>query len=473
MRAVLSLRTWLVLSHVAVLVLPVLILVLTGALAKDLESQTREDIQHQGALLGLLVRSELERARALDGDATLSDLSERLTPALVEAREATLAGVRLVDARGVVVASSGDELGEDLFDRPEVQQALEGSPALSVRPRPPPTRQPLASPSRRAEVRLFLGQPVRVGDEVVGAVVLSRTPREEIQALYHLIPAWVALLALGTTMLISLFAGFRFSRSIRILEATTRRLATGDVDERGELELPARSHLAEVRGLTAAFRSMMTRLRDRLRYISEFAGNVSHEFRTPITTLRGTVELLRDDEEMPPEQRARFLDNALHDLERMDRLVSGLLTLARAEEGAERHRVDLDALVARVAADHGVITCEGTAGDTLADPTQLEAVIGNLVANALQHGGEGVTVRLRPWHEGNRCGVDVEDDGRGIREANLPRVFERFFTTDRDGGGTGLGLALARAVCETHGGTVSVQSRPGATRFRVDLPRAR
>ena len=75
------------------------------------------------------------------------------------------------------------------------------------------------------------------------------------------------------------------------------------------------------------------------------------------------------------------------------------------------------------------------------------------------------------WTEGPWTGVDVTDDGPGISPANLPKIFERFFTTDRERGGTGLGLALVRAVAEAHGGKVEVESRPGHTRFRITLPR--
>jgi signal transduction histidine kinase len=215
---------------------------------------------------------------------------------------------------------------------------------------------------------------------------------------------------------------------------------------------------------------MHARLRERLAYISEFAGNVSHEFKTPVSSLRGTVELLRDDDEMPAAQRARFLDNALQDLDRLSRLVGGLLRLARAEEGGGRDRIALDDVIRAVRARHERLDVRGAGGTVVANREQLEAAIGNLVENAFRYGGPGVTVRAELWVEGDRTGVDILDDGPGISAANLPKVFDRFFTTDRAGGGTGLGLALVRAVCEAHGGTVEVESAPGRTRFRVALP---
>jgi signal transduction histidine kinase len=221
--------------------------------------------------------------------------------------------------------------------------------------------------------------------------------------------------------------------------------------------------------------TMSARLRQRLRYISEFAGNVSHEFKTPVSSLRGTVELLRDDDDMPPEQRARFLENALSDLDRLSRLVGGLLRLARAEEGGARAVFSLDDVVADVCARHrdggGDVSHSGAAARVDANREQIDSAVGNLVENALRHGGPDVKVQVVGFTDGAWTGVDVIDDGPGISPANLPKVFDRFFTTDRAKGGTGLGLALVRAVMEAHGGRVEVESVLGRTRLRVVLPR--
>jgi signal transduction histidine kinase len=230
------------------------------------------------------------------------------------------------------------------------------------------------------------------------------------------------------------------------------------------------SHVIEVAGLANDIGALNDRLRERLAYITEFAGNVSHEFKTPITTLRGSVELLRDDEEMPAEQRVRFLDNALVELDRMERLVGGLLALARAGEQAPHGPIDLDALARRVVERHPEVTVVPGAATAMGEGGQLEAALDNLVDNAVHHGG-GAAVRVVGWSESNRTGLDVIDEGPGISEANLGRVFDRFFTTDRGSGGIGLGLSLSQAVCRAHGGGIEVESRPGRTKFRVFLPR--
>ena len=136
-----------------------------------------------------------------------------------------------------------------------------------------------------------------------------------------------------------------------------------------------------------------------------------------------------------------------------------------------RDPVTLDDLIEAVAERFPSARIEGSAGEVLGSGEQLESAIANLVENALQHGGEDVQVVIRGWAMGERTGVEVEDDGAGISPANQKHIFERFFTTGRNTGGTGLGLALVQAICRTHGGKVSVQSRPGRTKFRISLPR--
>ncbi|MCB9745537.1 MAG: histidine kinase [Alphaproteobacteria bacterium] len=474
-RVVLPLRTWLVLSHVSVLLLPLAALVFTGALAKDLMMQTKADLMNQGALIALVSEVELGHLRDEHPEASLSDVGHRLSPLARRARERTLAGVRILDEQGVVIATSGDQLGEDLSDQPEVEKALAGALGTKVRPRDPPTeRQPLSSPSRRARVRIFQSTPIWVEGELVGVVLLSRTPREELQALYQMAPR--LLLGLLSAALITMglagFLAYLFSRSLRWLSAGATQIVKGRWMAVESLARVRNSHVQEVGELADSVTTMTRTLRKRLGYISEFAGNVSHEFKTPIATLRGTVELLQDDEDMPPEQRARFLANASEELDRLERMVSGLLALARAEEGVNFTAVDPDGIAESLARRYAGVTKQGRAGPVMGDAAQLESALVNLVENALHHGGEGVQVRLVGWREEGLAGIDVIDDGVGISPANLEQVFERFFTTDRLGGGTGLGLALVRAIARAHGGEIRVESAPGRTCFRLSLPLA-
>ncbi|MCP4804469.1 MAG: HAMP domain-containing histidine kinase [Proteobacteria bacterium] len=470
---VLPLRTWLLFSHMAVLTLPIFAVLATGALAYDLNMQTKGELINQSALVRLLVVSELEHAREDDPQADIRDIAWRLAPLLHQARRETLAAFRVIDTNGVVVATSGEGLGRDLSGQAEVAAALEGLSGTQVRPREANRSSPLSGPSRRAPVRVFHTTPVVFDGEQVAVILLSRTPREEVQALYQMSPrlVWGGIACVLLTMALSWRWATLGSRSLKRLAEAAARVSEGDLEQVENLEHIHETHVAEVGEVARSFARTGQQLRERLSYISEFAGNVSHEFKTPIATLRGTIELLADDEEMPPEQRERFLSNANAELERLERLVTGLLRLARAEEATVREDIDLGVLMSDLGERFPDLEVSGEAGEIIGNPAQVGSCVSNLVENAYAHGGEDVNVVLRGWALGERTGVEVEDDGPGISDANQKRIFERFFTTGRKRGGTGLGLALVQTIARSHGGAVEVQSRSGRTVFRVSFPR--
>ncbi len=487
----LPLWIWLGLSHLLALALPVTAFLGSGAFATDLQRQTRKSLEYQSVLLELLIRSELDHARQGQPQAGIETVAARLQPAIEEFAHASYAGVRVVGMDGRVVASTGPMLGVDLSGRPEVREALAGRPGWIERKRPPeaPDRgTPASEPSEGA--RVYVATPLRLGpgpeDELIGALLLSRTPRGTWQVLANMGPRLDLSLgvALSVTLVMAGLLSWGFSRSIRRLSHSAHRLSEGGIsmtrvaDEDPwsgsdpDLALSRDSRIAEVALLAEDLGSMADRLQARLHYIAEFAGNVSHEFKTPIATLQGTLELLDDDPEMPAEQRALFLDNALSELHRSRRLVDGLLALARADQSRVRAEVDLDELCRDQALDRPQVRLLGSAGTVLGDLDQLDAALSNLVDNALLHGGPTVEVELRAFRDELGAGVEVIDNGPGIVEANQAHIFDRFFTTARESGGTGLGLALVKLVAEAHGGEVEVESRPGRTAFRFWIPHA-
>ena len=466
---VFPLRTWLTFSHLTVFALPIAVLLGSGALALDLRNQTVWDLQHQGAVLSVLVAEQLRSTQERRPDATLEGVGPALSKNLQAIKASTLSGIQVTDADGIVIATSGQVLGEDLSGEPEVEWALDGKQGVATKPRGP-TGSPISSRSRRARVRMFVAVPITVDDRILGAIVLSRTPREELQALYHMSSTRalaLTALALCFALWIGLFAGYLLTRSLGEVASGAVRIADGNFDAASEIEPAEQSHVADVARLASAVRTMSVRLEGRLSYISEFASNVSHEFKTPLATLRGTLELIEDDPDMPLAQRETFLVNAQAELSRLERMVSGLLLLARADEGGTRAPVALQDLIARVSSRYD-LTATGLAGTVVGDAVQLESVLSNLIENALTHGGD--TVSIRGWTDADRTGWTVVDNGSGISRANLPRVFDRFFTTRRAEGGSGLGLSLVRAVVDAHGGQVSVTSEDGSTTFRVALP---
>jgi signal transduction histidine kinase len=455
----LSLRAWLLLSYLLVLGLPPLAMLGTGALARDLRWQTRESLEAQAQVWAMAIEADLAAGRPI-------------APDLSRARQRVLTGIQVVDREGMVVASTAARIGHSLADDPEVAAALGGDVGTRVRPRPPVRAgpsTPLHGPSRFADVRVFVAVPIFDEHGIAGAVVVSRTPREELQTLANMAPPLVAGLlgVLALTLAIALGGGWLGGRSLGRLAGAARRIAAGARASPELVEL-SRSRVRDVAALARAVDTMRAQLHARLDYIDEFAGNVAHEFRTPIATLRGTFELLHDDPEMSAEQRERFARNALVELERLDALVGGLLALARAERLPSVEPVDLDALLRRACSGRAAL--QGRAGTVMGAPDQLASVIDNLVGNAQQHGGPHVTVRA--WSEPGMVGFEVDDDGPGIPPTSRERIFDRFYTTDRRRG-IGLGLPTARLICRAHGGDITVRSRPGHTVFSVALPQKR
>jgi two-component system sensor histidine kinase ChvG len=226
---------------------------------------------------------------------------------------------------------------------------------------------------------------------------------------------------------------------------------------------------------------MKDRLDARLRYISDFAADVAHEFKSPLTSIRGAAELLGEGAADDPEARARFLRNIELDVARLDRLVSRLLQLSRIEASREAMTpIDLPALLERVAGrasapDQPIdLRCDPALEDVRARETDLETALLNLLDNAVRFSPPGAPVEVRAYPVPGAARIAVLDRGPGIAPADLPRIFDRFFTTDADKNGTGLGLAIVRAVVEAHGGAIDVDTAPGrGATFTVTLPARR
>jgi two-component system phosphate regulon sensor histidine kinase PhoR len=219
----------------------------------------------------------------------------------------------------------------------------------------------------------------------------------------------------------------------------------------------------------------------------DFVANVSHELRTPLTAIRGYVEALAEGDASAEESR-RFLDIILRHALRMERLVKDLLRLARLDAGQESlevSRCDTRSLVQGVVADllpsleqrgQRVDTTIGPGADALrGDAVKFHDALRNLVVNASTYAPEQTVITVQAARAGDRLTLSVSDQGPGIPEDDLSRIFERFYRVDksraRDPGGTGLGLAIVRHLVELHGGTVRAENLPqGGARFTIDVP---
>jgi signal transduction histidine kinase len=208
-----------------------------------------------------------------------------------------------------------------------------------------------------------------------------------------------------------------------------------------------------------------------------FTSDVSHELRTPVAALVSEAALLEEHLDGMPSEARRAAELLVGDVSRLRRLIEDLTDLASLDAGREQVRVeplDLAALVDGTIRSRGwdgriEIRSEPTPAET--DRSRIDRVVANLIANALDHGGHGVTVRVGRDDEGPF--VEVADAGPGIEPGDLPHVFDRFYRADaaRSGPGSGLGLAIARENARLLGGDIEVRSQPGAgSRFTLRLP---
>jgi signal transduction histidine kinase len=221
---------------------------------------------------------------------------------------------------------------------------------------------------------------------------------------------------------------------------------------------------------------------------SEFVSSVSHELRTPLTSIRMFTERMRLDDEMPPEDRAEYLDTILRESERLSRLVENALRFSRIEQGKSKY--DLRPASVAGIAEHAVRAfgqVDGPSGihittytepaipEVLADRDALQQAILNLLSNAVKYSGESREVTLRVQAEQRAAAICVIDHGVGIAPDEQARIFEPFYRTSTAENqhipGTGLGLTLVDHIAKAHGGAVSVESRPGeGSTFTIRIP---
>ncbi len=419
---------------------------------------------------------------AAPADAAAAAAGHEIMPMMRNAQVVTLASIRVTDYRGTVVASTGEDLHRSLGNWEEVARALKAEHVSSLHQRvsdePPP---PFESISRGGRVRVFVAMPIIAEDRLLGAAVLSRTPANIAQTLYgkrrQLLYAGLGLLAV--VLAVSLLTSFTIRRPVMAVMQQAERAVRG---ERGAVVPLARPGIREIEQLSEAVARMARTLEQRADYIRDFASNVSHEFKTPLTAIGGTIELLQEyGDTMSTEERARFIRNLEGDASYLQRLVQRLLDLARADVikvGSDES--DVDRVLRRVVELYhrrGLeLHLEGDAEPTAVAINEdvLESIISNLLENARQHAGDDVNVTIKISRRGAGEEQEViilaQDNGPGISEANATRIFRPFFTTARTQGGTGLGLAAVKSLLTAHHGDIRLLRTTTGAAFELQLP---
>ena len=376
----------------------------------------------------------------------------------IDAQRSTLASFRAIDAYGRVIAGTG-EIGYDLGHVAEVRAALRGEVGRSVRRKDFIERFPLNSISRNTSYRVYVARPVVVADRVVGAVYLSRTPLDLRKFMFQervTLGLVAAIMVAGAALLGLLFW--------RLVAGPMRGLRDQALAvSRGERQAPeplGHYGVAELADLGGAILSMARALGDRSRTVESYTAHVTHELKSPVTAILGAAELIDTGDE---ERRMRLSAAIREEAHRMTALLARLRELAQAKAVTGATHTDLGELATGLASDFPDldVVAEGALSDLPVSREQGEIVLIQLLRNASEHGASRVVLS---W---DGSVLEVRDNGPGISEANRAKVAEPFFTTRRERGGTGMGLAIVAAVLDGCGGRLETGENDGGAVFRL------
>lgn len=381
--------------------------------------------------------------------------------------------IRVLDVDGVVLIDSAGALqGVSLKSDALVAEALGGQYAQAV--------------DRAGYVaQMHVAVPIIIEGQLAGVVYLSQTLRDVSTVLHDMrMRWWISVgVALALSSAVGLILSGAIARPLRRLTAAAEQVAEGRLDQ----QVPVRSR-DELGQLSRAFNEMTARLKAARQMQTDFVANVSHELRTPLTSVKGLVETLQDGAVDDVQVRDRFLGTVAGETDRLIRLVNDLLLLSRVDsEALVLHkepvalvsliRAAIDQLAPQTQAHSLTVQIEAGAGvpSVQADPDRLTQVLLNLLDNALKYSPPGGVVTVSIEIKEKLVQIQVRDRGAGILPDELAHIGERFYRADkarsRTQGGSGLGIAIARALVELHGGTLRIDSQVGqGTTATVTLP---
>jgi signal transduction histidine kinase len=393
----------------------------------------------------------------LEGTTTPSEAG--LDDVVADYRSRTGATVIITDDSGRAVAASapGAAVGDSYANRPEIEAALAGRFQTGRR-----------ASRTLGEPLVYVALPVRSGDAVLGAVRLaypaSEVDRRVAARLRSLVVA--AAVSLAAALVVAVALAATIARPLRRLRSATDALAAGDLASRASTD----DGPSEVRALATSFDAMAGRIEQMVADQRGFAGDASHQLRTPLTALRLRIDqaaALVDDD---PAAARRRLEAAAGEIDRLARLTDGLLMLARADAQADLVTVDV-AVTARQRAAEWRSLAEENGIDVVVDappaaPARavagaIEQIIDNYVDNALDVAPAGSTLRITVVSDADRVALHVIDAGPGLSDEQRTRAFDRFWQAGGGRGGTGLGLAITQRLATVSGARVALRPAPG------------
>jgi len=333
-------------------------------------------------------------------------------------------------------------------------------------------------------VRL-LSKPVILKGRGLVAIVQVGSSLELMEEVFHslfyifIFGAAASLLIAGV---IGWFLAMKALRPVAAITATARRIGAENLNERIEVE----NRGDEIGMLATTVNEMIKRLEDSFKQIKQFSADASHELKTPLTILKGEMEIaLRSTGDAPAMREV--ITSSLEEVERMSNIVKNLLDLTKIgveKETAPVESVHLEIILLerfdhlrRFALDRGVNlkVVKNEEAVVRADPLRIGQLFYNLIENAIKYTDRGGKVELSVSREGGYAVFKVHDSGVGIDKEDLPHIFDRFYRVDKarasDTGGAGLGLCICREIAETYGGVISAESTIGVgTTFTVRWP---
>lgn len=418
------------------------------------------------------------------------DMAQVVKPFLVEKRDphdfVNLANrldlnmgteVWVVDKKGAVIAAAANhEYCEgNYLEASELKKMQSGSVSVS---------KGQSQYFQEPVIRVII--PINHEERIIGAIIFYTPIRGIDKALANVTQMVLSagIVSLAIAFLIGIILSRRLSRPILTITEASISIAKGQK----HVSVPTDTRIKEINQLGKTFNEMSSKVEANEERMKEFVANVSHELRSPLTTIKGFIEALIDNKGKTPEVQQRFLTIINDETDRLSHLVNDLLILSRSDAGSYLEPEDfvlkdfIENVITgfRSRAEENSITMEviSKVNSVLLkiDVNSLHQIIANLVDNALKYSPQGGNISISIEESEDMINILIRDSGLGIPEKDLPHIWDRFYRVDKDRsretGGTGLGLAIVKQLTEKNGGEVEVESALGkGSIFCVRFPK--